>query len=388
MKVAITGVGLLCPAGLGPEPAFESMLAGRCGLPGPLTDFDPGPYLGERGIRHFDRTALLLASAATAAIDSSKLLEGEYAREEIGILVGQTHGSVQSITDFDQEALKEGPRYVNPQSFANTVINAPAGRLAIHLGITGLNSTLSSGAASAFDAAAQSVALLGSGPIRAALCGAALGYSREVELGYQRAGLLGDAAQAEAPFSAKRRGAVLGEGAAVMVLEDAAAADKRGASPLARLAGACSTFVPVGGEAARREGLVTAMRGALSQAGLEPAQLSFVSSGASGSVEGDALEAAAILELLGEARRQVPVTAPKSATRECFEASGAIAVVSALRAIHAGRIPPVAGLVDVDPAANELDLVVGGAREQEVEHVLVTARDEVGHCAAVVVSGS
>ncbi len=386
MRVVITGAGLLCPAGLGPEVAFEAMLEGRVGMPGTLSDFEPGAYLGERGIRHFDRTALLLASAATAAIDASKLPEGAYEPEEIGIVVGETHGSIQSIADFDQEALREGPRYVNPQSFANTVINAPAGRLAIRLGVTGLNSTLSSGSASALDALAHSLATLSGSQIRAAICGAALGYSSEIELGFQRAGLLGDAAQAEAPFGAKRRGAVLGEGAAVVVLEHESAAETRGAPALAWIAGACTSFAPPEGSTAPHEGLVVAMRGALAQASLRAEDLSLISSGASGSVSGDAIELAAIRALLGEAAGAVPVNAPKSATRECLEASGAIGVVSATSSILSNRIPPVAGLANVDADAAGLDLVIGEARETTVDHVLVTARDEAGHCGAVVVS--
>ena len=128
------------------------------------------------------------------------------------------------------------------------------------------------------------------------------------------------------------------------------------------------------------------MQGALARAGIEPGELSLVSSGASGSVAGDALETAAIRGLLGEATPRVPVTAPKSATRECLEASGAIGLVAAVGAIRAGRIPPVAGLSDVDPAAADLDLVVGAAREEPVDRVLVTARDDAGHCGAVVVA--
>ena len=342
MRIAVTGTALLCSAGLGAEPAFDAMLEGVPGPAGPIPGFDPGPYLGKRGIRHHDRTALVLASAATAAIDSSKLLEGHYAPDEIGIVVGATHGSIQSITDFDQEALREGPRFVNPQAFSNTVINAPAGRLAIRFGVTGLNTTLSSGSASALDAVAYAMALLQGGQIRAVLCASALGYSSEVELGYRRAGILGGAAHAEAPFSAKRRGAALGEGAAVLILERASAAAGRGAPPLAHIDGAVSAFGPASEVGASQAALVAAMRGALAQAGLSVGELSFVASAASGSVAGDAREAGALRELLGDDRRRVAVTAPKSATRECLEASGAIGLVAAVGATRpaASRLLP------------------------------------------------
>jgi len=386
MRVAITGTGLLCAAGLGAQAAFEAMLAGEPGLGGPIADFDPGPYLGARGIRHFDRTALLLACATTGAIDASKLLEGDYAPEEIGIVIGETHGSVQSITEFDQEALREGPRYVNPQAFCNTVINAPAGRLAIRFGITGVNSTISTGSASALDAVGHALALLQTGQIRAAICGAALGYSSEIELGYRRAGILSDAAQAEAPFGAKRRGSVMGEGAAVLVLEDPEFARRRGVPSLARISGSASAFQPSGSDRSGGSGYATALRSAVAQAGITAGDLSLVLSGASGARAGDASEARALRSLLADATARVAVSAPKSVTRECFEASGAIAMVSAVAAIQAGRVPPIAGLSDVDVEAAELDLVIGAARDRRLEHVLVGAREEAGHCAAVVVS--
>ena len=128
------------------------------------------------------------------------------------------------------------------------------------------------------------------------------------------------------------------------------------------------------------------MRAALAQGALAPEGLSLISSAASGSVSGDELEAAAIRKLLGSSPGSVAVTAPKASTRECLEVSGAIGMVAAVASLQANRVPPVAGLSDVDPSAADLDLVIGEAREQAVDHVLVSARDETGHCGAVLVS--
>jgi len=131
-------------------------------------------------------------------------------------------------------------------------------------------------------------------------------------------------------------------------------------------------------------GLVRAMQEAMAQAGLKSDQVSCVVSYASGSPEGDKEEGEAIAQVLPG----VPVTAPKSQTRDCLEASGAIHMAVSLLSIRSGKIPAIPKLDNVDPAFSKLDLVYGKAREVSVKHVLITARDDSGHNAAVIVSAA
>jgi 3-oxoacyl-[acyl-carrier-protein] synthase II len=128
--------------------------------------------------------------------------------------------------------------------------------------------------------------------------------------------------------------------------------------------------------------MLTAMREALAQAGVAPEDVGGVIAFAGGSPTGDEEEGQAITDLLGK----VPVTAPKAQTGDCLEASGAIHLAVAIEAILEGKIPPIARLEEVDPAFGQLDLVLGRAREATLNHVLVNARDESGHCAAAVIS--
>jgi len=376
MKVAITGVGVLSTLGIGASSVFENMLQGQVSADGEIPGFDATVFLGDKGLRHFDRTALVLASAARLAAQQSDLSTAGYAPEEIGVVVGSTHGSIQAITEFDQEAVREGPNYVNPQDFANTVISQPASRVSVIFNATGLNTTIATGGASALDALAYGLTMLRLGRVSTLLCGSALGRSSEIEGSYAKAGKLIISANGVGPFATGRKGAKLGEGGAVFVLENEERARKRGARPLAVVSGVGSFF---GGGSA---GLVRAMKEALRTAELTPGEISCVISYASGSLDGDGEEGQAI----GELFPGVPVTAPKSQTRDCLEASGAIHMAVSLLSIQTGKIPPIAKLENVDPAFSRLDLVCGKPREASIQHVLVNARDESGHNAAVIVS--
>jgi 3-oxoacyl-(acyl-carrier-protein) synthase len=398
MKAIITGVGVLSRVGIGAGRTFDHMLnAGTTrrasgGAFEVIPDFDPKVFLGERGIRHFDRTALLLASAARLAVDESGLGEESYRGEETGVVVGSTHGSIHAIAEFDREALEEGPRYVNPQAFSNTVINAPASRLSILHGATGLNSTLASGSASALDAIAYGVAMLRAGKISLLLCGAALGQSPVIAEGYRRAGKLTRDGEESPPFGSARHGPAPAEGAAVFVIEEESRALRRGARPLATISGSGSAFAldRAGEDSGGVRALAASMREALEQAELSPEEVSCVVSSASGVHEDDRVEGEAIGRVFRsrgpDSSGSVPITAPKSIAGESLEVSPAIGVAIAAVALERQRIPPIARLTDADPAFSGLDLVLGEPRKAQLQHALVLGRDDSGHCASVVVS--
>ena len=376
MQIVITGVGALSALGIGATAIFENMLQGRTSAAATIPDFDATAFLGDKGLRHFDRTALVLASAARLAARQSDLDTAGYASDEIGVVVGSTHGSIQAITEFDQEAVREGPDYVNPQDFANTVISQPASRVSMIFNATGLNTTIATGGASALDALAYGLTMIRLGRVSTLLCGSALGYSSEIEGSYAKAGRFILSDNGAGPFASDRKGGRLAEGGAVFVLEDEDKARRRGAPLLAVISGVGSSF---GGGSA---GLVRAMKEALGQAALSASQISCVVCYASGSPSGDMEEG----EAIGELFPGVPVTAPKSQTRDCLEASGAIHLAVSLLSIQAGKVTPIPGLAEVDLAFSRLDLVRGKAREIPIKHVLVDARDDSGHNAAVIIS--
>src|SRR3989338_726139 len=166
-RIVITGLGVVAPNGIGKDEFWANCAAGvsgikpitlfdtfkyRCHYAGEISNFQPERYLGPKGLRNLDRTTLLSLVAAKLAIEDAHLEITDENRNNIGVVLGSTMGSVHSISEFDMEGLREGPRYVNPAQFPNTVINSPASQVAIRFGLRGMNSTISTGFSASLDA--------------------------------------------------------------------------------------------------------------------------------------------------------------------------------------------------------------------------------------------
>ncbi len=192
-----------------------------------------------------------------------------------------------------------------------------------------------------------------------------------------------DPARAFLPFSADASGYVVGEGGAILVAEDLAAARARGASHVyGEIAGYAATLDPAPGSG-RPPGLVRAVRTALADAGLAPADIDVVFADAAGVPELDRAEAEALAEVFGPGA--VPVTAPKSSTGRLLAGGAALDAATALLALRDGVIPHTAG-VDAPAADYPIDLVTGAPREADLRNALVLARGHGGFNAALVVS--
>src|SRR6266508_3394717 len=166
-RIAITGIGVLSPIGIGREAYWEGLFQGKTGfrpvtlfdtspfrvhVAGEITDFDALLFLGKKGLRDLDRSTRLICSAAKLAIDDSRIEITEDTTHSMGVSIGTTFGSLHSISQFDRSGLIEGPRAVNPSHFPNTVINSPASQVSIKFKIKGFNTTISTGFCASLDA--------------------------------------------------------------------------------------------------------------------------------------------------------------------------------------------------------------------------------------------
>ena len=166
-RIVITGVGVLASNGIGKEAFWKNLEQGvsgikpvtlfdttntRCKLAGEISNFEPKEVLGPKGLRNLDRATKLALVAAKLAIDDSGFHITEENTDDVGVSLGTTLGSVWSISEFDKEALRDGPRSVNPAHFPNTVINSPASQISIKFNIQGFNSTIATGFCSSLDA--------------------------------------------------------------------------------------------------------------------------------------------------------------------------------------------------------------------------------------------
>ena len=246
-KIVITGIGVVAPNGIGKEEFWKNCRAGvsgikpitlfdtsayDCHLGGEVSHFQPEKYLGSKGLRNLDRTTLLALVAAKLAIEDAHLDINDTNAHDIGVVLGSTMGSVHSISSFDIECLREGPRYVNPALFPNTVINAPASRIAIRFGIRGLNSTIGTGFTASLDAIEYAVDMLLSGRLKAVLVGGVEELCIETFSGFYGLHLLNGTNGIHASrrlTNGTEKASFLGEGSGVLVLELANGAKDRGA---------------------------------------------------------------------------------------------------------------------------------------------------------------
>ncbi len=261
-RIVVTGIGVVAPNGIGKEEFWENCLSGtsgikpitlfdtsayRCHLAGEISNFQPEKYLGSKGLRNLDRTTLLVLVAAKLAIEDAKLNIPEEDAHSIGVVLGSTMGSIHSISSFDIESLREGPRFVNPAVFPNTVINSPASRIAIRFGVKGLNSTIGTGFTASLDALEYAANMLLSGRLNAVLVGGVEELCIETYSGFHELNLLNESNGTndnESLHPTKPRVRFLiGEGSGIFLLEAENKAKKRKAVIQGYLEATKSTFM-------------------------------------------------------------------------------------------------------------------------------------------------
>lgn len=350
MDCVVTGLGVVSPNGIGKDRFWAGVRAGesgigkislfdatayRCRHAGEVMNFTPAEYLGSKGLRNLDRTTLLALVAAKMALDDAGLTAGSADLSGIGVVLGSTMGSVHSISEFDKEGLREGPRYVNPAQFPNTVINSPASQVAIRFGLRGLNATISTGFTAGLDALGYALDMLRLGRASALLVGGVEELCLQTFLGFYKLGLLATSNNGTAPRLGNG-GTLLGEGAAFFMLETLDAAQARRATIYARVLGHASQFHPdsmykVDPEA---KSAVSALTQMLDGTGVKATEVQHLFTGANGTKICDQMEQTAINRVFGNAAP--PHTAVKALIGESFSAGGALQIAGALGMLQQG----------------------------------------------------
>ncbi len=405
-KIVITGLGIVSSNGTGKNAFFNALFSGISGIKpvslfdassfkvktaAEATDFSAQDFLGPKGLRTLDRSTRLVASATKMALDDANLQISEENCRDIGIAIGNTLGSISSISNFDKDALTDGPRYVNPALFPNTVINSPASQVSIKFNIKGFNATISTGFSAGLDAISYGVDLLRFGRAKIVLAGAVEELCLQLFTGFYRCGLLAglkdSSPEISCPFDKRRNGVILGEGSAVLVMEGLESAIERKANIYARVCGFGTGFDArtVNSYNPQAEGLKKAMRSALDDAQIQREGIDYICAGANSTVDADAMETAVIKDVFGKGAFGLRVSSIKSMTGECFSASGALQAAAAIGAIEKQMIPPTVNYQQKDPAC-DLDYVPNRSRECKVENVLINAFGPSGCNSSLIVS--
>lgn len=405
-RLVITGISVISPIGVNKDEFWSNLTNGVSGIKdvtlfdvskykskkaGEISDFDAKVFLGKKGIRHIDRTSLLVSSAAKLVMADAGITHDVYGEEELGIVIGSTYGSIDSISSFDLEGLREGPNFVNPMDFPNTVLNAPASRASIFCKATGLNSTISTGVASGLDAIIYASDFLTLGRGKAVLAGGVHGLTPDIFWGAYRSGILSgsrnNGIEISAPFDKRRNGFIIGEAAALLVIERIEDAIERDAKIYAEIKGYGCTFNPkkISHNDIDTEQGVRCISMAMDDAGLHAEDISYIAACANSSVTGDKVETRIIKDYFGDYAEKIPVSAIKSMTGECLDASGAMQCVAGVLAINNGIIHPTINYREKDEEC-DLDYVSNKSRKSDVKNVLVNSYSDTGNISSVIIS--
>ncbi len=389
--IAITGIGVICPAGVGRENltrSFRETCAGiaesaSLGLPyagistlGEVRDFAAKDHIPVMKARRMSRFSQFSLASAIEAMKDAGFAVDDSNRWQVAVAVGTGVASTGSTDQFFEGLLREGPEGTNPILFPETVQNIAAAHISMHFGTRGQNITFSHNDISSELALFYACGLLNDGLADMAIVSGADELSVAELAGY--AGFHG-LSNHMMPFDRRRNGFVLGEGAATIILERKEDAVKRGAEMYCTIAAAEITSypTPITSYDQSRESMKTAMSAALTKAGLEVP--GFIAACANSTSGLDHLEAESIRELFGQA---APVTAFRS-YNGYFPADGILRIASAALCLNQEAVPAIAGLKEPMDGCG-LDLVIGKPRTVHADSALINSFSTGGAAASVV----
>jgi 3-oxoacyl-[acyl-carrier-protein] synthase II len=401
-KIAISGIGCLSAFGAGYGELSARLLDGFSGV-GELSLFDGDglhchqaaevPELDYKellpgiDVKAADRTTLFSLLATKLAIEDARLNLEEVDRSRVAVVIGTAQSSFAACAKFYQEFFEGGAWQVSPITFANTPINVPTARVGMYFGLQGPNTTISNGQTSSLKALAYACDLIRLGQADIVLAGGAESLSKEKYLAYQTTrSLSGQKRGSDAkcsPFDTNRNGLVLGEGAAMFVLQSLDRARTTNAPVRVEISGFGSGWHRQKDPCGRA--LVTAMERAIADARLSPKDIDLVLASANGSIAGDGLEARALRSFFGKDCPDLNVSAIKAATGELRGAAGALQTAAAAIAIEAEQAPPTLNLRWPDrslPVCN----ISEHSQSRRVDTVLINSVEQLADSSSLIIS--
>jgi len=380
-RVVVTGVGVLSSIGNTVEQFEESLRAGRSGI-GPITQvdtsrlrfhnaaeirgFDPTEHFSE--ITWLDRFAQLGIVAARDAIADSGLTWNDALRARTGVVTGSCLGGMGTEDAFYFDFYHENKSRLTPTAVPRIMSNAVASHVAMEQKFTGAAFTTSTACSSANHAIGQALWLIRQGTLDCALAG---GSEAPIVPGHLKAweGMRVIAPDTCRPFSKNRAGLILGEGAAMLVLETLEHARARGAKIYAEVAGFGMSADAHHLTNPLAEGAARAMNDALDDARLPREQITYVNAHGTGTVANDSTETRALRQVFGSHADSLAVSSTKSMHGHALGAAGALEAAATILALHGNFIPPTANFLELDPAC-DLDVVPNEARAAQIEAAL------------------
>ncbi|KZE52275.1 beta-ketoacyl-[acyl-carrier-protein] synthase II [Brevibacillus parabrevis] len=404
-KVVVTGMGVISPIGSNVEQFWNSLVEGKSGIShidifdtsrfktkiaGLVRDFDSEARFGRKEARRLDRFCQFAIAAADEALADAGLRFDDCDRERIGVYVGSGIGGVQTLLDQYDTLRSRGPERVSPTLVPMLISNIAAAMISIKYGIYGPTMSPVTACSIGNSSIGEAYRLIQSGKADVVIAGGTEAAINEVSLAsFSNATALSmrndDPAAASRPFDAKRDGFVMAEGAGILIVESYSHARKRDARIYAEVIGYGASSDAYHMVATHPEGLgpYRAMKWALEEAGIEPAELDVISAHATSTDIGDRSETLAIKRLLGDHAGRIPITANKSMTGHMFGAAGGAEAIALIKSLQEGVVPPTINQEERDPVC-DLDYVPNTARCMALNVGMSNSFGFGGHNAVIV----
>ena len=405
-RIVVTGMGTVNPLGLNVSESWKNVTNGVSGV-GPITlfhdsdlqvhiacevkNFSPEQFMEAREARRRDRFEQLSTAAVKEAMESSGLEITEANAGRVGAVISSAIGGLKSLQDAVITNHTEGPRRVSPFLIPMLMSNGASGLAAIDHGIQGPCFSVASACASGADGIGIAWMMLKAGMLDACLAGASESTVTPVGVAaFDRVGAMSrrndDYSMTPQPFDKNRDGLVMGEGAAILMLERESHAKARGATILAELAGYGSTADAFHVTAPHEGGLggAAAIRQTLASAGANLDDVGYISAHGTATELNDLSETKAIKVAFGDLAYKIPISSTKSMTGHMMGATGAMEAIFCVQAVREGILPPTIHYETPDPDC-DLDYIPNTAREQKIDLAISNAFGFGGHNAVLAV---
>jgi 3-oxoacyl-[acyl-carrier-protein] synthase II len=405
-RVVITGLGAVTPVGNNVATLWASLAAGHSGA-GPITlydasgqairiaaevkGFDPVALLGHKEAKRTDRFAqFILAAADQALVDAGLTFSQNGNNRHVGIIIGTGIGGLTTLLDNMDVMRERGPKRVSALMVPMMMPNAGAGQLAIRYGIHGLSIALASACATGTNTIGEAAFRIRHGAAEVMICGGGESVLHPLAMAafsnMGAASLRNDEPErASRPFDAHRDGFVMGEGAAVLILESLQHARRRGARIYAEVIGygASSDAYHITAPDQDGTGAAQSMQAALDDAGLGPQEIDYINAHGTSTPLNDRIETLAIHTVFGDHAGKVPISSTKSMVGHLMGAAGAVEAIACVKTLESGVIHPTINYETPDPEC-DLDYVPNQAREVHPYIVLSNSFGFGGHNATLI----
>ncbi len=406
-RVVVTGMGCISPLGNNMPDTWAALLAGKSGA-GPITHFDASNHktrfacevkgfdaaavLGGREARRMDRFCQFALASALQAVEQAHLTVTDANRDRVGVIVGTGIGGVGTLLEQADVLREKGPDRVSPFLVPMMIADNAAGTIAIRLGMRGPNAAYVTACATGSNAVGEAAEVIRRGSADVMLAGGAEASIVAVAMaGLNVMGALSsyneDPTRASRPFDKDRDGFVMGEGAAILVLESLEHARERGAEILCEVTGYGTTddAYHISAPAENGAGAALCMKLALENAGLQPGEIDYINAHGTSTPLNDKSETAAIKTTFGEAAHKVAISSTKSMTGHLLGASGALEAAVCVEIFRQNIAPATINYTTPDPLC-DLDYIPNTPRAITPRHIMSNSFGFGGHNATIILS--